>query len=323
MTTGTAANVNSDRLLSAYREMLRIRVFEEHAERLYKSGAIRGGLHLSNGQEAVSVGVCGALRQDDTLTCTYRGHASVIAKGAPLDRLFGELLGRAGGCCSGKGGSMHLTDFGVGVLGSFAVVGAHLPISGGAALTSKYRGQDTVSACFFGDGATNIGAFHETLNMAAVWKLPVIFVCENNLWGEYSPIASTTSTTQLVDRGASYGIWSRQVDGNDVEAVQRVAEEAVGRARRGDGPVFIEAMTYRQKGHSARSDAGRPPDEVADWLERDPILLTAARLRDRGISAAVLDATHSEVDEEVAAALAAAESWPEPSADELYSDVYA
>jgi TPP-dependent pyruvate/acetoin dehydrogenase alpha subunit len=323
MTTSTEANVDAERLLRSHRQMLLVRAFEEQCERLYKGGSIRGGLHLANGQEAVSVGVCENLRPDDTLTCTYRGHASVIAKGAPLDRLFGELLGREGGCCRGKGGSMHLTDFNVGVLGSFAVVGAHLPVSAGAALTAKYRGKDSVSACFFGDGATNIGTFHETLNMAAVWKLPVVFVCENNLWGEYSPIASTTSTTRLVERGASYGIWSRRVDGNDVDAVREVAQEAIGVARSGEGPVFIEAMTYRQKGHSARSDAGRPPDEIASWLARDPIVLSEARLREYGVASAILDEARSEAETVVAAALAIAESWAEPSVAELHTDVYA
>lgn len=311
-----------ERLASSYRSMLRIRVFEERSETLYKAGKIRGGLHLANGQEAVSVGVCNALRLTDTLTCTYRGHNAIIAKGAPLDRLFGELLGRDSGCCRGKGGSMHLTDFGVGVLGSFAVVGAHLPISAGAALSARYRGTDDVSVCFFGDGSTNIGVFHETLNMSAVWRLPVVYVCENNLWGEYSPIATTTTTTQLVERGASYGIWSVQVDGNDVEAVEAVAVEGVGRARRGEGPAFIEAMTYRQKGHSARADAGRPPEEVAGWLERDPLIRAEAALRSLGTTESAIAGIRVAVEEEIDDALARADSWPEPALDQLMTDVY-
>ena len=311
-------------LIDLHRQMLSIRLFEEYAERLYSRGAIRGGLHLANGQEAVSVGVCSVLEPTDTLTCTYRGHASVIAKGAPLDRLFGELLGKANGICRGKGGSMHLTDFDVGLLGSFAVVGAHLPIAAGAALTARYRGTGAVSACFFGDGSTNIGAFHETLNLAAVWKLPVVFVCENNLWGEYSPIASTTSTVRLVDRGASYGIWAERVDGNDVLAVREVAAAAVANARGGDGPAFIEAMTYRQKGHSARADAGRPPEEIAAWLGRDPIARFEQLLIEVGrASAEELAELRATVDEDVRGALERAESWGECSPEELYEDIFA
>ncbi len=219
---------------------------------------------------------------------------------------------------------MHLTDFGVGVLGSFAVVGAHLPIAAGAALTARYRGSDAVSVCFFGDGATNIGAFHETLNLAAVWKLPVVFVCENNLWGEYSPIAATTSTERLVERGASYGIWSERVDGNDVLAVRDMADTAVAHARSGEGPAFVEAMTYRQKGHSARADAGRSPDEVAAWLARDPIELFAqALIADGHADAEQLTQLRAEVEADVDAALDRAQSWSEPSPQELYEDVLA
>lgn len=313
-----------EQLIGLHRTMLVVRAFEEHAERLYMRSAIRGGLHLANGQEAVSVGVCCGLHPSDTITCTYRGHAAVLAKGAPLDRCFGELLGKAGGICRGKGGSMHLTDASTGVLGSFAVVGAHLPISAGAALTARYRGTGAVSAAFFGDGTTNIGVFHETLNLSAVWKLPVVFVCENNLYGEYSPVATTTSTERLVERGASYGIWSQRVDGNDILAVREVAAEAIAHARSGAGPAFIEAMTYRQKGHSARADAGRPPEEVAAWLERDPIPRFAAVLLERGIASEdELRELRAEVKAEVTAALERAESWDEPTVAELYEDVLA
>jgi TPP-dependent pyruvate/acetoin dehydrogenase alpha subunit len=316
--------LQTDVLLDLHRQMVSIRVFEDRAEALFKRASIRGGLHLSNGQEAVAVGVCSVLEVTDSLTCTYRGHAPVIAKGAPLDRLFGELLGKAGGSCRGKGGSMHLTDFGVGVLGSFAVVGAHLPIAAGAALTARYRGSDAVSACFFGDGATNIGAFHETLNLASVWKLPVVFVCENNLWGEYSPIATTTSTERLVERGASYGIWAERVDGNDVLAVRDLAGAAVAHARSGGGPAFVEALTYRQKGHSARADAGRPPDEIEAWLARDPISLFERVLIDDGhADAEELTQLHAEVEADVDAALDRAQSWSEPGPQELYEDVLA
>ena len=315
------ADLVANNWLSLHRSMLQIRIFEEYSESLYKEGAIRGGLHLSNGQEAVSVGVCSALRKTDTITCTYRGHASVLAKGSPIAPLFGELLGKSKGVCKGKGGSMHLTDFSVGVLGSFAVVGAHLPISAGSAFTSKDRGTGEVSAAFFGDGATNIGIFHETLNMAAVWKLPIIFVCENNLWGEYSPISTTTSTVNLAERGASYGIWSKRVDGNDVLAVRRTAEEAIAHSRGGAGPAFIEAITYRQKGHSARADAGRPPEEIADWMLRDPIIQFQDFLISNGISKNILDDLRIELDNEISKELELAKTWVEPSDHELYEDV--
>lgn len=308
-------------LMSLYRMMILTRIFENYSEKLYKDGFIRGGLHLANGQEAVTTGVCSLLSSSDTLTCTYRGHGAVIAKGSKIDKLFGELLGRENGICKGKGGSMHLTDFSVGVLGSFAVVGAHLPISAGAAFTAKYRGTKDVNVTFFGDGSTNIGAFHETLNMSAVWKLPIVFVCENNLWGEYSPIEETTSTVNLVERGASYGIWSEQVDGNDVLAVREVAKAAISHARSGAGPAFIEAVTYRQKGHSARVDVGRPQEEVDAWMLRDPIIKFEKVLLLNGISQADLDNVRNEVDREVSEAVEIAKLWPEPSRAALFEDV--
>jgi TPP-dependent pyruvate/acetoin dehydrogenase alpha subunit len=296
--------------------MLEIRLFEDSCHELFTAGLIRGATHLGQGQEAVSVGFCRALRDGDTMTCTYRGHAATLAMGAPIDRSFGEMLGREGGLCRGKGGSMHLTDTTVGALGSFGVVGAHLPISVGAAFAAKYRKSGAVNVCFFGDGSTNIGAFHESLNFASIMRLPVIFVCENNLYGEYSPIATTTPIERLADRASSYGMHGERVDGNDVNAVLDTARRLIARTRDGAGPVLVEAMTYRQKGH-ARSDPGayRPEGELEAWLERDPILLLEQRMSERGATRERLDALRADVTQEIKSALEQAQAWPEPPAE--------
>lgn len=252
--------------------MWEIRHFENEVMALFSQNLVRGSTHLCQGQEAVSVGVCRDLRHTDMMTCTYRGHGAVIAKGAPLDGSFGEILGRQIGLCGGKGGSMHLTDVSVGALGSNAIVGAHLPISVGSALSAQVQGRDDVSVTIFGDGSTNIGAFHESLNLASIWKLPVVFVIENNQYGEYSPVAATTPIAELVRRADSYGMPGVLVDGNDVVAVRAVMNDAVARAREGHGPTLIEASTYRQVGHS-RSDPAtyRPEGELERWLALDPI----------------------------------------------------
>jgi TPP-dependent pyruvate/acetoin dehydrogenase alpha subunit len=263
------------------------------------------------------------LREGDTMSCTYRGHGAVLAMGSALDRAFGEILGKADGLCGGKGGSMHLTDIERGVLGSFAIVGAHLPIATGAAFAARYRGTGEVTLCFFGDGATNIGAFHEALNLASIWKLPVVFVCENNLYGEYSPLASTTPIERLADRADSYGMAKARVDGNDVLAMHTAAGEAVVRARAGEGPTLIEALTYRQKGHS-RSDPAtyRPPGELERWLERDPILLSEQVLVEAGVERARLDAVRSEAQRTVAEALQRAKGWPDPEPEARFEHVF-
>ena len=209
MITVDAARIPQEAELDHLRAMHEIRAFEDECHRLFAQGLVRGSTHLCQGQEAVAVGACRALRDGDTMTCTYRGHGAVLAMGAPLDRAFGEILGKADGLCRGKGGSMHLTDVSRGVFGSFAIVGAHLPIATGVAFAARYRGTDDVTLCFFGDGATNIGAFHEALNLASIWRLPVIFVCENNLYGEYSPLATTTPVERLADR-ADATRWPRR-----------------------------------------------------------------------------------------------------------------
>jgi len=306
------------------RSMHLIRGFEDEVNAFFAKGLVRGSTHLCQGQEAVSVGACRALAEQDTMTCTYRGHGAVLAKGAPLDRTFAEILGRAGGLCGGKGGSMHLTDTSVGAFGSFAVIGAHLPIANGLALGGRLLGRDSVSLCFFGDGTANIGAFHEALNLAAIWKLPVVFVCENNLYGEYTAIAKTTPIDALADRADSYGMAKARIDGNDVGVVYDTVTDAADRARSGGGPSLIEAMTYRHKGHS-RSDpaAYRPDGELESWLEWDPILLHERALGEQGVA----EATLGEIGTAAAAAVATARdralSWPEPDAATRLEDVYA
>ena len=311
-------------LLDLFRRMLEIRFFEDEVMRLFTQNLVRGSTHLYQGQEAVAVGVCSVLRGGDTMTCTYRGHGAVLAMGAPLDRTMAEILGKAQGLCRGKGGSMHLTDVTVGALGSFAIVGGHLPFATGTALASQYLETDSVSVCFFGDGTTNIGAFHEALNLAAVWKLPVVFVCENNLYGEYSPLTSTTALERLADRAASYSMPSRQIDGNEVLGVRGAAGEAVDRARRGGGPTLIEALTYRQKGHS-RTDPGayRAPGELERWMERDPLLLFGRSLvDDHGVAAEEIERMRAVAETVVREATERALAWDEPALEERFEDIF-
>lgn len=319
-----AANVPLEEQLDWQRSMLEIRYFEEECHRLFARGLVRGSTHLAQGQEAVNVGACRALRTTDLMACTYRGHAAVLAKGAPMDRAFAEILGKADGLCRGKGGSMHLTDMSVGAIGSFAIIGGHLPIILGTAFAEQYRGTDGVSLCFFGDGSTNIGAFHEALNMAAIWKLPAIFVCENNLYGEYSPIANTTPIEQLVTRADSYGMPGVQIDGNDVHVVHAAISEAVARARAGEGPTFVEALTYRHKGHS-RSDpaAYRPEGELERWLERDPLLVHERHLLSQGVEQSTLDEMRAKAEADAVAALERAMSWADPAPESRLEDVLA
>lgn len=306
------------------RAMLEIRHFEDECHRLFAQGLVRGSTHLGQGQEAVSVGACRALREGDTMTCTYRGHAATLAMGAPLDRSFGEILGKANGLCGGKGGSMHLTDVSRGAMGAFAIIGGHLPIANGFAFAARYRGSDEVSLCFFGDGTTNIGAFHEALNLASIWKLPTIFVCENNLYGEYSPIATTTPVERLADRADAYGMAKARVDGNDVLVMHATIAEAVERARAGEGPTLVEALTYRHKGHS-RSDPAtyRPEGELEHWLERDPITLHERALLAAGVEQDRIDAVRAQAERDVAEALERAMGWPDPPLESRLEHVYA
>jgi TPP-dependent pyruvate/acetoin dehydrogenase alpha subunit len=311
--------------LEMYAAMTRARVFEKRAYDLFMSGLVKGTTHLGTGQEAVAAGFSTAMRHDDMVFCTYRGHNHTLLRGAPMDSLMGELLGRESGCCGGKGGSMHLTDVEQHAMGSYAIVGAHLPVAAGTAWASQERGTGQVTACFFGDGTTNIGAFHETLNMAAVWGLPVVFVCENNLYMEYTPISSVTAVPNpAADRAAAYGLDRIIVDGNDVDAVYRTALMALERARSGDGPSLIEAQTYRHYGHS-RADPGkyRPNEEVEAWMRKDPIVQYRARLEEMGIATADLDRIEEDARVEIDAATEAAKASPEPSEAVLMTDLWA
>jgi acetoin:2,6-dichlorophenolindophenol oxidoreductase subunit alpha len=321
----TAAAAEEGEALAAFlRPMIEIRLFEDEIQRLFTENLVRGSTHLCSGQEAAEVGACSALREGDSMVCTYRGHGAVLAMGAPLDRTFAEILGKANGLCAGKGGSMHLTDVAVGAYGSFAIVGAHLPIATGLAFAARYRQADEVCLCFFGDGSVNIGAFHEALNLASIWKLPVVFLCENNLYGEYSPLASTTPIEDLSQRAKAYAMAGERVDGNDVGAVHATVSEAVARARAGEGPTFVEALTYRQKGHS-RTDPGtyRPKEEVEAWLARDPITLLERKLAGLGVAQAEIDAIRAQAAHNVSEALERARGWPDPDPESRFEDVYA
>ena len=322
--TSTELEVGRHLDLTLFRQMAFIRAFEERVDTLYKQGSVRGPAHLALGHEAIAVGVGSLLEPGDSSIGTYRGHHHALVRGAPPDAVMLELLGRAGGICRGKGGSMHITSVEHGYWGSHAIIGAHLPIAVGLAWANKLRANDRVTACFFGDGATNIGAFHEALNLAAVWHLPVIFVCENNGYMEYTPIESVTPVARpAADRAAAYGLEPVCVDGNDVIAVRAVAERAVARARNGEGPTLIEARTYRFSGHSVADPAGyRPVGELERWREHDPLLVHRKGATARGITAEDLDAIlleeRARVDDLAREALKA----PEPDVATAYEDVW-
>ena len=310
----TTRQIDRDTDLRMYRTMVECRFFEVRAQELFFEGLVRGTTHLGVGQEAVAAGFAAAMRTDDYTFCTYRGHNHTLARGVAMAPIFAELFGRGTGLLGGKGGSMHLTSVEHGAMGSYAIVGAHLPIALGAAWSAQYRGSGQVAVCFFGDGTTNIGAFHEALNMAAVWKAPVVYVCENNQYMEYTPIGEVTAVEHpAADRAAAYGLESIIVDGNDVDAVHAAAVTAIDLARAGGGPSLIEALTYRHGGHS-RADPGkyRPDDEVAAWKARDPIPTYRARLEAAGVDGATLDAIEAETEAAVAAAEAEAGRRPSP-----------
>ncbi len=318
-------DIGEENRLRLWRSQLEIRQLEKRVQDLFLQNLVRGTVHLSLGQEAVAAGFAVAMKDGDYTFCTYRGHAHTLARGASMAGVLGELMGRDCGLLNGKGGSMHLTSVAHGAMGSYAIIGAHLPIAMGAAWSAQYRGTDQVAVCFFGDGTTNIGAFHEALNMAQVWKLPVVFVCENNLYMEYTPIAEVIPVEHpAADRASAYGMEPVIVDGNDADEVYRIAQSAFAKARAGDGPSLIEAKTYRHSGHS-RADPGtyRPEEEVAAWLARDPIPHYRQRLNDFGISEAVIERIDSEVAAAVEAATETAKASPAPPAAILETEVYA
>ena len=317
--------LTQDHLLRMYRTMLLIRRFEERASQFFLNGQIRGSFHPCIGQEATAVGACFALRRDDTMTCTYRGHGQSIAKGLDPKTAMAELLGRRTGCSKGKGGSMHYTDPSIGLLGENAIVGAGVPIAVGAALTAQLDKTDRVSLTFFGDGALNQGAFMEALNLAVVWKLPVILFCENNLYSEMTPISATVATERLTERAAAFGMRAVVVDGYDPLPVYETTLEAVDRARAGGGPTFIEALTYRLVGHMiGDNEPYRTKAEVAEWRKRDPITAYPARLvREFGVTAKQIAAVDAEVAGEIEAIARFAEQSPWPAAEEVCEDIFA
>ena len=311
--------------IEQYARMVEIRDLEERVNGLFASGVIHGTTHLCIGQEALAVGLAAVLRPTDVVTATYRGHGVALALGMTSRSVLAEIMGRAEGCTGGVGGSMHLCDMSVGLLPTFAIIGAGLPVAAGAALAFQNKGEDGVAVAVFGDGATNIGAFHEALNLAAVWKLPVVFVLDNNVYGEYSRINITTPFEDLHVRAAAFGIPGVVVDGMDVAAVQDSVAAAVDRARAGEGPTLVEAKTYRFAGHSRADTAPyRPAGELEQWRKRDPLLVTRESLIASGsVDAAQLDALEVSVREEVGRVVADVEQLPSPGLDAMFDNILA
>jgi acetoin:2,6-dichlorophenolindophenol oxidoreductase subunit alpha len=319
------SELTAARLLELHEQMAVIRGTEKAAQDLFLAGLVKGTTHLAAGHEAVAVGASAALRDDDYVFATYRGHHHAMARGATPEACLAELMSKATGLCRAKGGSMHLTVAEHNMLGSYAIVGAHLPMAVGAAWSASLRGTGQVAVAFFGDGATNIGAFHEALNLAAVWRLPVLFVCENNLYMEYTPIGAVTAVPNpAADRAPAYNLPAELVDGNDVLAVYDAVFRAATRARDGGGPTVLEARTYRHYGHSRTDPAKyRPADEVAQWLARDPLTVARNHLAGRGVSEVDIAVAQERASATVAAAVAAAKAAPDADPAEALTDVWA
>ena len=319
--------ISNEVLLDLHRRMVRIRRFEETAGKMMEDGKIPGALHLYVGEEAVATGVMAHLSDQDQITSTHRGHGHLIAKGGEFDRMFAELFGRATGYCKGKGGSMHISNMDLGMLGANGIVGGGPPIAMGAAFSNKFRKTDNVAVCFFGDGASNEGSFHEAANMAALYKLPALFVCENNGYGEYTSQANHQAIVDVADRAQGYGMPGVIVDGMDVMAVYEAAGEAIARARAGEGPTLLECKTYRYYDHVGVRGMGltyRTDEEVAEWQKKDPIDQFEARLAEQGIlSPDAAQAVHDEVLAEIATAIKFAEDSPYPEPQAVLEDVYA
>jgi pyruvate dehydrogenase E1 component alpha subunit len=305
--------------------MIEIRLFEDKVQELFMQGQIQGTTHLCQGQEAVCVGAIGALEDRDYLTITYRGHGHALARGMTMDSAFGELMGLTSGCCRGVGGSMHFTDFSRGLIGAFAIIGPSYSVALGAAMSARMRGTDAVALGFCGDGASNIGTFHEALNMAAVWKAPVVFVVENNLYGEYSPLLDTTALADIAERAKGYGIPGVIVDGQDADAVYAATSAAVARARGGEGPSLLEMKTYRYRGHSRTDPAKyRKEGELEEWRLRDPIDILGGKLAAEGaVSEETQREWHEEIQAEVDASAVRAAEAPVATFEEIEDYVYA
>jgi acetoin:2,6-dichlorophenolindophenol oxidoreductase subunit alpha len=326
ITSVIPSSLSHQRMLDLFHQMWLIRYFDEKVDEFFARGAIHGTTHLCVGQEATAVGACAILEDRDKITSTHRGHGHCIAKGADVNRMMAELFAKETGYCKGKGGSMHIADVDQGNLGANGIVGGGIPIAVGAALTSKMKALDFVVLCFFGDGAANEGSFHEALNLASIWNLPVVFFCENNQYGMSGSVREMINIEHIGDRASSYGIPGKVIEGNDLYAVIQATEEAVDRARKGEGPTLIEAKTYRWKGHS-KSDAKkyRTKEEEQYWRrDKDPIKLFAERLIGEKISnSEELEAVRLRAKEDIEAAVQFAEDSPEPSLDTLETDVYA
>lgn len=322
-------SVTPDIVIDIYTRMLRIRRFEEQVGALFAEGQLPGFVHLYIGAEAVGVGVCAALRDDDYIVSTHRGHGHVIAKGGDFNRMMAELFGKATGYCKGKGGSMHIADFSIGMLGACGIVGGGIPVAVGAGFSAFYRGTDQVSVSLFGDGAANEGSFHESLNLASALRLPVIFVCENNGYGEFTPAERAMNIEHIADRAKGYGIPGVIVDGTDALAVYEAAAAAVERARRGEGPTLIEAKTHRRGGHAEGEVAFlagqqyRSPEEQRAAQEKDPLALLGAVIVERGIApASQLESIDADIVEQVTAAVEFARSSPDPALESIYEDTW-
>jgi pyruvate dehydrogenase E1 component alpha subunit len=322
-------DIGKDKLLDMYRSMQRIRQFETRIRDLAMANEIPGFVHVSIGEEASATGVCAALRATDRITSTHRGHGHLIAKGGDLKRMMAEIYGKRDGYCKGKGGSMHIVDYSLGILGANGIVGAGLPIAAGSGLAAVVAGRDDVTACFFGDGASNEGTFHESLNLAAIWNLPVIFVCENNGFGEFTPMQTVTSVKDIAVRAQGYNIPGHIVDGNDVLEVYQYASEAVARARSGGGPTLLECKTYRWEGHVVGEqaflgeEAYRSKREIEAWKLKCPLIkFEKLVLEGRKITQAELDQITGETSAELDAAIEFARKSPLPDASEVTDDVY-
>jgi pyruvate dehydrogenase E1 component alpha subunit len=324
-TMPVGSNIPETTRLALYRKQLEARYCEKRAHDLFLQNLVKGTSHLALGQEAVAAGVAVALEKDDYTFPTFRGHHHVLARGVSMTSVLGELMGRECGCLAGKGGSMHLGSVEHGVMASCAILGASLPIAVGTAWSAQYRGTSQVSVAFFGDGTANIGAFHEALNLAAVWKLPVIFVCENNLYMEYTSTRTVTAVEHpAADRASAYGLERIVIDGNDADVVYQSMQVAVAKARAGDGPSMIECMTYRQSGHSRADPAKyRPPGELEEWKKKDPIVIYRRRLLDLGVTEVTLTKMEEEVLAEVDRATEEAKASPLPSIDLAFKDLWA
>ena len=318
------AKIENETLLAMYKNMVTIRLFETRVGELFAQGKLPGFIHLYIGEEAVATGVCAHLKDGDYITSTHRGHGHLISKGGDLKRMMAELYGKKTGYCKGKGGSMHIADVDLGILGANGIVGGGPPIASGAALAIQYKGEDGVVACFFGDGASNQGTFHEGLNMASIWKLPVIFVCENNYYGISLSQAKHQMISDIADRAKAYDMPGVVIDGNDVIAVHEAAEEAIKRARAGQGPSLIECKTYRYRGHfEGDPTIYRPKEEVDAWIKKDPIPRFEAALLEMGVlTAERVEALNKEIHAKVEEAVEFAEESPWPEPEEILEDVY-